>query len=80
MAGTDLGLCVVLRLLVAADDWPALIRVPQRVNSVAQNTSRAGVDEGLDAGLLAGFDDGGGTVDVHLLEEFFGQGVVGGNG
>lgn len=70
----DLGLRVVLGLGVAADQGPALVGVDQIALVVADDAGGAGVDEGGDAGLLAGADDGGGAVDVDLLEEVVGDG------
>lgn len=75
---TDLGLGVVLGLLGATDHGPPLVGIEQVGDVVADDAGRAGVDEGLDAGVLAGLDDGLRALDVDLLEDVMGDlGVVG---
>lgn len=68
MARAYLGLGVVLGLLVTANQRPSLVGVEQIRDIVADDTSRAGVDESLDACLLAGVNDSLCTVDVDLFE------------
>lgn len=77
---THLGLGVVRVLLVAADDGPPLVGVVQGRDIIADDAAGAGVDEGLDAGLLAGTDDRVGAIDIDPLEEVLVVGVVDGDG
>jgi hypothetical protein len=76
MGETDLCLGVVLCLLLTPDDGPALVGVYEVRLVVADDAGGAGVDQCRHTGLLAGFDDGLGAVDVDLFEQGVGDPVV----
>ena len=72
-----LCLRVVLALLGSADDGPALVGVDEIGLVITHDTGGAGIDEGSNSRLLARLDDGGGAIDIDLLEERMRDAVVG---
>src|SRR5205823_1847521 len=64
-------------LVLAPNQRPAFVSVDQIASVVADNAGRACVHQRPDARLLACLDDGGGPVDIDLLEQGVRDLVVG---
>lgn len=75
--GGYLCLRIVLALLSSADDGPAFVRIDEVGLVITHHTGGTGVNEGSNARLLTRLDDGGGAVDVDLLEQRMGDAIVG---